>query len=81
VRPVPFGTPITVVGQRDRVSPRHDDGRYWDTRVVVRDPTGVVATAEITFVAVRGAARRLITGMLAMNPPEIVRRVFPAYAR
>lgn len=80
-RPVPFGPPITVVGQRDRVSPRRDDGRYWDTRVVARDPTGVVATGEITFVAVRGAARRLISGMLAMNPPEIVRRVFPAYAR
>lgn len=80
-RPVPFGTSLTVAGQRSRVRPRPDDGRYWDTRVVARDATGVVATADITFVAVRGAARRLIGGMLAGNPPEIVRRVFPAYAR
>jgi hypothetical protein len=40
-----------------------------------------VATARITFVAVRGAARRLVTGMLAMNDPACVRRVFPAYTR
>jgi len=41
----------------------------------------VVATAQITFVAVRGAARRLVTGMLAMNDPACVQRVFPAYTR
>lgn len=80
-RPVPFGTPIAASGLRDRVSPRREDSRYWDTRVVARDATGVVATADIAFVAVRGAARRLISGMLAANPPEIVRRVFPAYTR
>jgi len=28
-------------------------------------------------VAVRGAARRLVAGMLAVNPPDVVRRVFP----
>jgi len=27
----------------------------------------------------RGAARRLVTGLLALNPPDVVRRVFPAY--
>jgi len=40
-----------------------------------------VADATITFVAVRGAARRLITGMLSMNPPDLVRLVFPRYAQ
>ena len=30
---------------------------------------------DITFVAVRGAARRLVNG----NPPDVVRRVFPVY--
>jgi len=38
-----------------------------------------VASAVITFVAVRGAARRLVHGMLAVNAPEVLRRVFPAY--
>jgi len=28
---------------------------------------------------VRGAARRLVTGLLAINPADVVRRVFPAY--
>ena len=39
------------------------------------------APARITFVVVRGAARRLVGGMLAINDPESVRRVFPAYTR
>jgi hypothetical protein len=30
---------------------------------------------------VRGAARRLVSRMLAINDPECVRRVFPAYMR
>lgn len=75
-----FGAPVTVVGARERVAPRAEDPRYCDTDLVALDNAGrVVATAQITFVAVRGAARRLVTGMLAMNPPEILRRVFPAY--
>jgi hypothetical protein len=40
-----------------------------------------VASAAITFVAVRGAARRLVTGMLAVNTPDVLRHVFPAYVR
>jgi hypothetical protein len=38
-----------------------------------------VASAVITFVAVRGTARRLVSGMLAMNPADVLRRVFPAH--
>jgi acyl-coenzyme A thioesterase PaaI-like protein len=79
-RPAPFGSPVTVTGVRSAVRPR-DDPRYQDTEVVARADGQVVATARITFVAVRGAARRLVTGMLAMNDPACVRRVFPAYAR
>jgi acyl-coenzyme A thioesterase PaaI-like protein len=72
--------PVTVGGGRAAVRPRAEDGRYWDTRVEARDASGaLVASAAITFVAVRGAARRLATGLLAINPPELLRRVFPAY--
>jgi hypothetical protein len=28
---------------------------------------------------VRGAARRLVTGMLAINPRDVLRFVFPTY--
>lgn len=78
--PVPFGTPITVEGLRASARARSDDPRYWDTAVVARDPDGrVVAAAAITFVAVRGAARKLVRGLLSMNAPDLLRRIFPAY--
>ncbi|OGL01509.1 MAG: hypothetical protein A3I14_15545 [Candidatus Rokubacteria bacterium RIFCSPLOWO2_02_FULL_73_56] len=80
--PVPFGAALTVSGRRATVRPHADDRRYWDTEVAARDAAGaLVASARITFVAVRGAARRLVTGMLAINDADVVRRVFPAYAR
>lgn len=78
---VPFGPAIAVGGRRDAVRPRHDDPRYWDTAVTAWDEHGrVVAEAAITFVAVRGSARRLATWLLRVNSPQVVRRVFPAYA-
>ena len=74
--------PITVAGARSAVRPRADDARYLDTVIAARDAAGrVVASAAITFVAVRGAARRLATGMLAVNDAVLLRRVFPAYVR
>ncbi|MGH7310321.1 MAG: PaaI family thioesterase [Candidatus Rokuibacteriota bacterium] len=78
---VPFGPAITVGGRRDAVRPRPDDPRYWDTAVTAWDADGrVVAEAAITFVAVRGSARRLAAWLLRVNSPQVVRRVFPAYA-
>jgi hypothetical protein len=71
---------VLVHGDRAATRPRAEDPRYWDTRISARDETGrTLATAAITFVAVRGAARRLVTGLLAINPPDVVRGVFPAY--
>lgn len=76
-----FGGPLIVIGERNRVAQRPDDPRYWETEPAVLTAEGeLLATGRITFVAIRGAARRLVTGMLRMNPPEMVRRVFPAYA-
>lgn len=78
--PVPFGSALTVAGARDRVRQRPDDPRYWDTEVIARDEQDrLVADGRITFVAVRGAARRLTTWLAAVNPREVVQRVFPAY--
>jgi acyl-coenzyme A thioesterase PaaI-like protein len=79
--PAPYDAPITVTGARAAVRPRHEDARYQDTEIVARAGDQSVATARITFVVVRGAARRLVSGMLGMNDPECVRRVFPAYTR
>jgi acyl-coenzyme A thioesterase PaaI-like protein len=80
-RPASTAGEFTVTGARAETRPAGGDTRYWLTRVWARDDEGrVVATGEITFVAVRGAARRLVTGMLSVNAPEVVRRVFPTYA-
>lgn len=80
-RAAPFGGALTVTGSRADARPQADP-RYWDTEVEVRAEDGaVIASASITFVAVRGAARRLVNGMLAINEPAVVGRVFPAYAR
>jgi hypothetical protein len=71
---------VRVSGERATVRPRADDPRYWQTRCTAADVSGrVIASAAITFVTVRGAARRLVAGLLGVNPPEVVRRVFPAY--
>jgi len=76
-RPVAFGAPITIGGRRADVTALPSDRRYWTTRVAAWDDQGCVAEAAITFVAVRGAARRLITAMLSINPPDVIARVFP----
>jgi acyl-coenzyme A thioesterase PaaI-like protein len=71
---------LTVRGRRAAVAPRADDPRYLDTRVDAWDARGrLVASAAITFVAVRGAARRLVSWMSAVNPPDVLRSVFPGY--
>lgn len=71
---------VHVGGERAAVRPRAEDARYWETRVTATDASGrLLASAAITFVTIRGAARRLVSGLLAVNPADVVRRVFPAY--
>ncbi|MBI1737279.1 MAG: hypothetical protein HYR51_19070 [Candidatus Rokubacteria bacterium] len=81
LRPVPFGEPVTIAGDRSRVAPRAD-ARYAETEVTAFAPDGTAAaTARITFVAVRGAARRLAGWLAQTNAPDVIRRVFPTYAK
>ena len=78
---VEFGKPLIVLGSREQAVPRTGDERYWETTATILSTEGnLVASARITFVAVRGAAKRLIAGILKLNPPEILRRIFPAYS-
>ncbi len=77
----PFGRAIRVAGARDRVRQRLDDPRYWDTEVTAcLDDGRLLARGHVTFVAVRGAARKLAAWLRPLNPPGVVERVFPAYA-
>jgi hypothetical protein len=74
------GSRLVVAGPRAAVRASRDDPRYWETTAAAWDERGtLVASAAITFVAVRGSARKLVTGLLAMNPPAVLRRVFPSY--
>ena len=76
------GAAVRIAGERAAVRARADDARDWDTRVGAWDENGrLLATAAITFVTVRGAARRLVSGLLGVNPRDVVQRVFPAYAQ
>jgi hypothetical protein len=78
---IPLDAPIAVSGERRRVRPTAGDPRYWQTRTRARDARGrVVAEADITFVAVRGAARRLTAWLNPLNPPGLMARIFPSYA-
>jgi acyl-coenzyme A thioesterase PaaI-like protein len=79
-REIAFGEPVVVIGARNRTRAR-EDGRYWETEVTAADTSGeIVASGRIVFVAIRGAARRLVAGFLSRSSPEILRRIFPAYA-
>jgi hypothetical protein len=76
----PVGDVVHVAGARADVRPRADDPRYWDTTVAATGADGrCLASARITFVGVRGAARRLVAGLLEVNRADVVQRVFPAY--
>jgi acyl-coenzyme A thioesterase PaaI-like protein len=73
-------SPLVVTGDRRRVAPRARDLRYVETAVDAIDGDGaLVATATITFVVIRGAARRLAAALREVNPPAVVGRAFPRY--
>ncbi len=77
---VPFGAAVTVSGRREGVRRAAGDPRYWETRVAAHDEDGrLVAAADITFVAVRGAARKLVRWLAPLNSRDVLRRIFPAY--
>ncbi len=78
---IPLDTTLNLNGARASARPSTDDQRYWRTQVEAREDTGrLVAAADITFVAVRGAARKLASWVAPLNPPEVLHRIFPAYA-
>ncbi len=78
---VPFATVLTIAGRRDTVRRAADDPRYWTTEAAAWDDAGrPVADARITFVAVRGAGRKLAAWLSQVNPPDTIGRIFPTYA-
>jgi acyl-coenzyme A thioesterase PaaI-like protein len=79
--PIFFASPVILRGERAHARPMTADPRYWQTHVAACDAAGrVVAAADITFVAVRGAARKLAAWLAPMNPPDLMPKIFPAYA-
>jgi hypothetical protein len=79
-RPAGAHTRLVVSGARADTTPLPSDPRYWRTVVTVSDDAGrLIASAVITFVAVRGAAKKLALAMLDVNPRDVVHGAFPAY--
>jgi hypothetical protein len=77
----PLEPPLVIRGERAGVRPLSADPRYWPTHTTAWDGGGrVVAAADITFVAVRGAARKLTAWLDPLNPPGLLARIFPTYA-
>jgi acyl-coenzyme A thioesterase PaaI-like protein len=74
--------PLIIAGPRASVRPNTGDARYWDTETAAWEVDGrLVATARITFVAIRGAARKLVGSLFAINSADVMRTVFPTYVR
>ena len=79
---IPRDGALSIAGARASARPKAGDARYWDTDVGAWDGAGrLVATARITFVAIRGAARKLVTSLFAINAREVLQPIFPTYVR
>jgi hypothetical protein len=60
-------------------------GGVWVPHETLRAADGGLAPVAVTTLLDEaafwlGAARKLVTGLLAINPPDVLRRVFPVYA-
>lgn len=76
----PFGDTLLGFGSRDRVAAADERGHFWKTETAVLASDGaLLASGAITFAGSRVYSRRLIPKLLAWNPPESLRPIFPAH--
>ena len=77
---VAFGDPLVLLGDYSTVTSADGKGHFWRTEGGVFDAHGtLLASARVTYAASRIYSKRLIPALLALNPAESVRRVFPTY--
>lgn len=79
-RPVAFGVPLLVLGDRSAVTASDTKGRIWQTRAVIVTPEWTpVATAEVQFAGSRAFTKVMLPRFLPGQDPAALRRVFPRY--
>jgi len=80
-RPVPFGIPLLVLGDRTAVTASDTKGRIWQARAVIVTPEWTpVATAEVQFAGSRAFTKVMLPGFAPGEDPAALGRVFPRYA-
>jgi len=76
----PFGARLLALGARERVAAVGERGHFWKTETVVLGSDGaLLASGAIMFAGSRAYSKRLIPRLLALNPPERLRAIFPRY--
>ena len=76
----PFGETLLAIGARDRVTATGERGHFWKTETaILASDCALLASGAITFAGSRAYSKRLIPTLLAINPPESLRPIFPRH--
>ncbi len=80
-RPVAYGVPLLILGDRSAVTAADTKGRIWRTQAaIVTSDWAPVATAEVQFAGSRAFTKVMLPRFLPGEDPDALRRVFPRYA-
>jgi len=79
-RPVPFGLPLLILGDRSTVTAVDTKGRIWRTHAaVVTSEWAPVAAADVQFAGSRAFTKVMLPRFLTGKDPTALSRVFPRY--
>jgi hypothetical protein len=77
---VAFDEPLVFLGEHASATTTDPKGHFWRAAGSIFTKSGeLLASTTVTYAASRIYSKRLIPALLALNPPESVRRVFPRY--
>ena len=80
-RPVAYGEPLLILGDRSAVTASDAKGRVWHTQAaIVTSDWTPVATAEVQFAGSRAFTKVMLPKFLPDEDPAALHRVFPRYA-
>ena len=80
-RPVPYGVPLLIVGDRLAVTASDTKGRIWQAPAAIVTPDWeLVATARVQFAGSRAFTKAMLPRFLPGRDPAALRRAFPRYA-
>ena len=77
---VAFDEPLVFLGEHASATATDPKGHFWRTTGGIFTRTGrLLASTTVIYAASRIYSKRLIPALLALNPPESVRQIFPGY--